>query len=167
MLFARWQWWNANRVQISYSIMFSLSRRHISVMASHITCRLTLCATAALFELTSKWTPNLRVTGLLWGKSPVTRGFPHKGPVMRKRIQCNDIIVCCISFRVQERCMDDSDRWFRPQLRWRLGNRRRVHRQHQRRNSDIYRSTLSRDSAWTRWDIWCWFKRLPSEKPND
>ena len=38
-------------------------------------------------------TSKLRVTGLWEGNSPVTGGFPHKGPVTRKMFPSDDVIM--------------------------------------------------------------------------
>ena len=51
-----------------------------------------------LFKPRSKKTSKLRVTGLCEGNLPVTGGFPHKGPVMRKMFQFDDVIMICNCF---------------------------------------------------------------------
>ena len=47
------------------------------------------CLLNCLFRHRSK----LRVTGLCEGNSPVTGEFPHKGPVTRKRVPFDDVII--------------------------------------------------------------------------
>ena len=46
-----------------------------------------------LFRLTLKVTPKHHTTGLCEGNPPVTNGFPHKGPVMRKTLPCLGAIM--------------------------------------------------------------------------
>ena len=46
-----------------------------------------------LFRRRSKKTSKLRVTGLCAGKSPMTGDSPHKGPVTRKMIHRDDVIM--------------------------------------------------------------------------
>ena len=51
------------------------------------------CLLKRLFELRSKKTSKLRVTGLCAGKSPGPVNSPHKGPVTRKMLPFDDVIM--------------------------------------------------------------------------
>ena len=46
-----------------------------------------------LFRRRSKKTSKLHVTGLREGNSPVTGGYPHKGPVTQKMCPFDDVII--------------------------------------------------------------------------
>ena len=58
------------------------------------------CLRNRLFRPRSKETSKLRVTGLCEGNSPVTNGFPHKGPVTRKMFPFDDVIMDVNSIKV-------------------------------------------------------------------
>ena len=51
------------------------------------------CLHNGLFRCRSKKTSKLRVTGICEGNSPVTGEFPHKGPVTRKMVPFDDVIM--------------------------------------------------------------------------
>ena len=51
------------------------------------------CLFNRLFRRRSKQTSKLHVTGLCEGNSPVTGEFPHKGPVTRKMLKFDDVIM--------------------------------------------------------------------------
>ena len=53
------------------------------------------CLLNRLFRRRSEKTSTLRVTGLCVGTSPVTGEFPHKGPVTRKMVPFDDVIMLC------------------------------------------------------------------------
>ena len=67
-------------------------------------CHSIVCSKSHL----TKKTPNLCITGLLWGNPPVT---PHKGAVMQKMCPCNDVallgtgITCYRLVRVRNICV--------------------------------------------------------------
>ena len=60
------------------------------------------CLFNCFFRRRSKKTPKLRVTGLCPGNSSMTGEFPHKGPVTRKILQFDDVIMSSEIFFVQE-----------------------------------------------------------------
>ena len=51
------------------------------------------CLLNRLFRRWSKKTSKLRVTGLCAGNSPGPVNSPHKGPVTRKMVPCDDVIM--------------------------------------------------------------------------
>ena len=53
------------------------------------------CLLNRLFRHRSKKTSKLPVTGLCDGKSLVTGEFPHKGPVTRKMLPFDDVMMAC------------------------------------------------------------------------
>ena len=64
----------------------------MSAMASQITS-LTIVYSTVYSRRRSKKTSKLRVTGPCGGNSPVTGGFPHKGPITRKMFPFDDVIM--------------------------------------------------------------------------
>ena len=52
------------------------------------------CLLKCLYMRWSKKTSKLRVTGLCEGNSPGPVNSPHKGPVMRKMLPFDDVIIC-------------------------------------------------------------------------
>ena len=55
------------------------------------------CLLNRLFRRRSKKTSKLRVTGLCVGNSPGPVNSPHKGPVTRKMIPFDDVIMCWVN----------------------------------------------------------------------
>ena len=53
------------------------------------------CLLSRLFRRRSKKTSKLRVTGLCAGNSPAPVNSPHKGPVTRKMVPFDDVIMHC------------------------------------------------------------------------
>ena len=105
--------WIVQRVNIKY-LKTTLSKyvsNHVSPLCCRsIKCRYALqwrdydrsgvsnhrrldCLHNGLFRCWSKKTSKLRVTGICEGNSPVTGEFPHKGPVTRKMVPFDDVIM--------------------------------------------------------------------------
>ena len=82
------------------------------------------CLLNRLFRRRSKKTSKLRVTGLCVGNSPGPANSPHKGPVTRKMLPFDDVImrwVCFINFlpfvwipREAPCCQDGQRRYIGP-----------------------------------------------------
>ena len=70
-------------------------------MASQIT-NLTIVYSTDHLRHRSKKTSKLRDTGLCAGNSPVTGEFPHKGPVTRKIITFDDVIMYDVYKQISE-----------------------------------------------------------------
>ena len=66
-----------------------LNWHHLSVIASQISGKVTVCSTVLGWQQ-KIW--NVRITGRLWRQS-IFVGFPLKGPVMRKTFPWHDVIV--------------------------------------------------------------------------
>ena len=62
------------------------------------------CLLNRLFRRRSKKTSKIRVTGLCAGNSPVPVNSPHKGPVTRKMLPFNDVIMTVM--RTRHACDD-------------------------------------------------------------
>ena len=65
----------------------------MSAIASQITGVSVVCSNVYSGRCRSKKTSKIRVTGLCEGNPSVTGGFPHKRPVTRKIILCDDVIM--------------------------------------------------------------------------
>ena len=76
------------------------------------------CLLNRLFRRRSKKTSKLRATGLCAGKSPGPVNSPHKGPVTRKMILFDDVIMSGIIFQLDGHRVKKIGTHFFGQLFW-------------------------------------------------
>ena len=95
-------WWSSFNIASGNSLV-SNRRQAITLQWRHnerdgvLNHRRLDCLLNILFRRRSKKTSKLRVTGLHEGNPPLTGGSPHKGPVTRKMLQFDDVIMITLA----------------------------------------------------------------------